>query len=306
MIARSRVPACIPMVSLLVSLSLSNVAFAEPTKDECIDANAQGQNLRREGKFSSARQKLQSCAVSACPAVLREDCVKRLDELESVQPSVLLEIKDASGADVPLVSVIMDGRVLDGTRRGASVPVDPGPHTFVIEAPGQAKATRTLVMSEGDRGRRERIVLEASHVAQAPPAKPSLLLPPSPNEESSSPGGRRLIGMTMGGVGLLSMVVGGVFGALTMAKKGEQVEACASTETCTPSGRNTALDAHSAAQTFGTVSTATFVLGGLMAGAGAVVFFTAPKDSPRRESARVSLAPGVIAGGGSMFLQGTF
>ncbi len=302
----------LPAFALAVTVvALSSQAVAAPTKEECIDANAQGQNLRREGKFSSARQSLRACADSACPSVLRSDCIKRLDELDAAQPTLVLEVKDASGVDVAQVAVKLDGSTVEPEKRGAALPLDPGQHTFVFEAPGRPSVSRTFVVTEGERGRRERVVLEAVAVI-APAARPATPVagesaPPTHQEEASGLGTRRTIALAMGGVGIAGLAAGTVFGVLAMGKKDAQVEACASSAVCTPTGHEVALSAHTSAQTFGAISTTGFVLGGLLVAAGATLFFTAPSEtSTTRSRSALFFAPSVSSNGGTMAMQGRF
>lgn len=302
----------LPAFALATSLfALSSQAIGAPTKEECIDANAQGQNLRREGKFSSARESFRACADSACPVVLRSDCIKRLDELDASQPTLVLEVKDARGVDVAQVLVKVDGNTLEASRRGAALPLDPGQHTFVFEAPGHSSASRTFVVTEGERGRRERVVLES--VVVVPPAPPptrppsGVGAPPVRREEGAGLGTRRTIALAMGGVGIAGLAAGTVFGVLAIGKKDAQVEACASSESCTPTGHEEALAAHSSAQTFGAVSTTGFVLGGLLVAASATLFFTAPSETATPPSRSAwSFTPSVSDKGGTMAIQGRF
>jgi hypothetical protein len=300
------------LTTVLVASSAPAFA-APPSKEECIDANAQGQNLRREGKFSSARQALRACADSACPAVLRTDCVKRLDELDAAQPTLVLEVKDSTGVDVAQVVVKIDGNEVEASRRGAALPLDPGQHTFVFEAPGRTSVSRTFVVTEGERGRRERVVLESTEVVRpaprpAPPMAEVKARPPRREEESTGLGARRTIALAMGGVGIAGLAAGTVFGVLAMGKKDAQVEACASSAVCTPAGHEEALSAHTSAQTFGAISTTGFVLGGLLVAAGATLFFTAPSETSRASGARAGwfVAPAVSGNGGAMTMLGRF
>ena len=90
----------------------SGPALADLTKDQCIDANGKGQELRREGSFAAARLQLRQCATPSCPAMVRDDCTRRLDELESAQPTILFDVKDATGTDLIDVRVSVDGQPL--------------------------------------------------------------------------------------------------------------------------------------------------------------------------------------------------
>jgi hypothetical protein len=60
-----------PLAALLAFAA--HPVLADMTKDQCIDANGKGQELRREGKLSEARDQLRACANAACPAMVRDD-----------------------------------------------------------------------------------------------------------------------------------------------------------------------------------------------------------------------------------------
>ncbi len=151
----------------------SGPALADLTKDQCIDANGKGQELRREGSFAAARVQLRQCATPSCPAMVRDDCTRRLDELESAQPTILFDVKDASGTDIIDVRVSVDGQPLVPRLNGKPVNVDPGAHEFTFEATGKPPVTERLLVSEGEIGRRERVIVGAA--PGGPPAAPSPL-----------------------------------------------------------------------------------------------------------------------------------
>jgi hypothetical protein len=115
--------------------------------------------LRREGKFKSAREKLLVCVAESCPGIVREDCLQRMEELDRLTPSVVFEAKDSKGQDLTEVRVTMDGAPLLPKLGAGSVPVDPGEHEFTFEMDGEPSVTRRIVLREGDKARREVVVL---------------------------------------------------------------------------------------------------------------------------------------------------
>jgi hypothetical protein len=153
----------------LGGLATTRAARADLTKDQCIDANTKGQELRRAGRLSAARQQLQSCATAACPGLVRNDCARRLDELEKVQPTIVFSVKDGGGKDVSAVKVSVDGRVLVETIDGTELQVDPGQHSFTFSVPGQPAVEKAIVLAEGDKARREEILVGGGEPAPAPP-----------------------------------------------------------------------------------------------------------------------------------------
>jgi hypothetical protein len=157
------------VASVVVVLSLSpTAALADMTKDECIEANAKGQDLRHDGKLSAAREQLRACATSSCPALVRYDCTRRLDELDQIQPTIVFVAKDASGRDVTGVTVTVDGRPLTDKLDGTELPVDPGEHVFTFTAPAQPPVSKTLVLAVGEKDRREVVVVGGKSPAALP------------------------------------------------------------------------------------------------------------------------------------------
>ena len=244
-------------------------AQADMTKDQCVDANGDAQELRGEGKLSAAREKLRACASPSCPAMVRDDCVRRLDELERAQPTIAFEVKDAWGADVSAVKVAVDSKPLTDRLDGTALRVDIGQHVFTFEVAGQAPVTRTLVLTEGEKGRREVIAIggaKSPASVPAPSAAPVAatgvsMHPVTETSETESPpagGGvetRKLLGLVAGGVGVAGLAVGSVFGVLTLSEKSQQQKDCASSASCTGAGHTQALSDHSLGMTDATIST---------------------------------------------------
>jgi hypothetical protein len=157
--------------AVLAALCLASAtARADPTltKVQCIEANTRGQDLRRDSKLSGAREMFRSCAAVSCPALVRDDCARRLDEVDKVQPTVVFVTKDPSGKDVTGVKVAVDGKPRADWLDGTELQVDPGEHVFTFTAAGQPPLTVTLVLAAGEKSRREQVVVGARS-AVAPP-----------------------------------------------------------------------------------------------------------------------------------------
>jgi hypothetical protein len=105
--------------------SVPPAARADMTKAQCVDANVSAQDLRRDGKLSAAREQLVKCAERSCPALVRDDCTRRLDEVDKAEPTIAFEVK-AAGADVFAVTVTVDGKPWTDTLEGKPIPADPG------------------------------------------------------------------------------------------------------------------------------------------------------------------------------------
>ena len=164
---------------------VSGSARADITKAQCIEANTKGQDLRRDGNLAAARDVFRTCAVASCPALLRDDCTRRIDEIERVQPTIVFDAKDASGRDVSVVKVTIDGKPLADRLAGTPLQIDPGEHVFAFQVPGQAPVTQTFIIKENERDRRERVVLGG----------------PAPGSSVPSPGTRATASRRRGGDG---------------------------------------------------------------------------------------------------------
>ncbi len=298
------------VASIAILTVASQASAAGVTKDQCIDANTQGQSLRRDGKFDAARAQLRTCGDPACPAIIRDDCTRRLDDLERAQPTIIFDAKDGSGHDLVAVTVTVDGQPFATKLEGKALRVDPGAHTFVFTVPGQPDAQKSYVIKEGEKDRQEKVIIGAVVTAPAPaaaPAPPPAALPTTPPDEPSSEGmgTRKKIGLGVGGAGVVGLGVGGVFGFLTLSAASKQKTDCASATSCAHYSQ--ASSDHSTAQTDGMISNIAFIAGGALLATGAVLFFLPnPSSTETPAAARLVVAPSVGPGGAGLFAVGSF
>ncbi|HEY3254113.1 MAG TPA: hypothetical protein VGJ91_09205 [Polyangiaceae bacterium] len=278
-------------------------ASAKPSKDQCVDADTQAQDLRRDGKLLSARDALRVCTDPACPHLVREDCTQRLDELTRAIPSLIFSAKDGAGHDLGTVTVTIDGKPLVDHLDGSALDVDPGEHTFGFQAPDLPPTTLKLLIREGERGRRAEVLIGPP--AQTPP--PAQAGEPmadasaknstggaEPNA-SSSGGAQRVLAWTALGLGTAGIVVGTVFGLKSKASH-DDAKACSATCPDVPSH-----DANEDALKFGNISTVAFIVGGVGLASGVTLWLTA-----KPSQASSSASPRVGLGLGSLQLRGTF
>jgi len=106
---------------------------------------------------------------------------------------------------------------------------------------------------------------------------------------------RRMLGLVTGGVGVVGLAVGTVFGvrAMGIGDQYSEADGCVSvggTKRC-PDGER--VSQQDDARTSATVSTVAFVAGGVLVAAGAVLYLTAPK------SGRTTTASAAAAGDGA-------
>jgi hypothetical protein len=140
-------------LTVLVVLATTSVAYADPSKEECLDAHSRGQDAKEQGKLSLARKLFLQCAQSSCPGLVQGDCSKFADDLSRLQPSITLVARDGQGADLPDTTVYIDD-MLVATRLDDGRPhdVDPGKHIVKFTNGGRDQSV-TVVIGSGEQGR---------------------------------------------------------------------------------------------------------------------------------------------------------
>jgi hypothetical protein len=280
------------VIAALLPLAAAGNAAAAPTKDQCVDAYTRAQDLRRESKLLGARSAFLLCANESCPKLVRTDCVKSLEELTQAMPGIVFEAKNGAGQDLSAVTVTMDDQPFADHLDGSAIPVDPGAHTFVFQAPDLPPAELKLVIREGDKGRRESVTI-------GPPPTPAT--PPAPAQSEAAPavgqtppvagrsGARRTSALVVGGVGAAGLVVGGVFGIVAMSKKSDAQKACP--DKCADQSD---ADKWSSAKSAGTVSTIAFIVGGVGLATGLVLWFTAKPEAAETSGVALGVGPASV------------
>jgi hypothetical protein len=300
------VPLVVVTAGALVAFAARPAVADSMTKDQCISADSSAQDLRRNGKFSAARDHLRKCSDASCPAIIRDDCTQQLDELRKAQPTIVFDVKDGSGRDLIDVTATIDDVPIAHAIDGSPLSPDPGSHVFVFTEAGQPPVTQTFVLREGERDRHERIVIgEPAAAAKPAPAASdkgtSLSL--APTTPSGIPT-QKVIGLVAGGVGVAGLVAGAVFGAMTMSSASQQKSDCASATNCPNPGQ--AASDHSRGDTTATLSTVGFIAGGALLAAGAVLYLTAPRSKESSATTALAVVPSVAPGGGGLWLSGGF
>jgi hypothetical protein len=267
----------------LVLAAFAPAVRADMTKKQCAATNAEGQALRLDGKLGASRVQFEMCGDPHCPAMVRDDCAQRLEEIERTQPTILFEMSDAAGASVSAVKIAVDGRAVADGLIGTAMRVDPGEHTFTFTTAGGAEVTKTFVLKEGEKNRRERIVV-GRETGTPPGAPASAPLEKAPRAEEpvhvadrTTMSGQRMAGLVAGGAGIVAVAVGSVLGAMTFSAVGQAKSDCESSSSC--SSHALAVSEHGVAETYGAASTAAFIWGGVLVAVGAVLFFVAPRSS---------------------------
>jgi hypothetical protein len=285
-------------ILILAVLATSTAAYADLTKEQCVDAHSRGQDAKEAGHISLARKLFLQCAQSACPQIVQGDCARFADELNRLQPSVTLAARDSNGADLPDTTVYIDD-VLVATRLDDGRPhdVDPGKHVFKFSNGGRDEVV-TMVIGSGEQGRSVIAMFHAPQSANAAPAAGGsvheAIAPPSPRVVH--PLAPKIV--MYGGAAL--GVVGIALGSFELTRVPSNCSLGDHTCTAAP-GDPVFNNAHSA------VSNANlgYILGGVGVAAfvGGLVWYI-KTGHVETEAPAVSVAPWLTSGGGGLAITG--
>jgi hypothetical protein len=281
MLLAARIRTALLAATAVIAVRSAAAAEPAPSKAECIAASESGQDLRHTGKLHDARAQFAICVAASCPGPIREDCLQRLDEIVKAMPSVMFEVTDSAGNEVPGVAITMDGQPAPGSD-GTAVELDPGEHVFIFEAPGYPKTGKKLVIVEGVKQRRDVVIMAPAAAAQSA-GTASQATPEGGGRSFSHPPTLAWVAFGVGGTGLLIGVTAGlVAGGKHSTLSGECDNGAG---TCAPKYSDD-LDAF---HTWRTISTVGYVVGALGVAGGAALWITAPKA--RATTARMWLGP---------------
>lgn len=211
------------VVGALLATALALVAprarAAPPSSTAaCMQSATRAQLLRRQGKLIEARAALAACAADACPAVVRDDCRTWTAEVQAAQPTIVVSVRDAQGADVAEATVLLDDAPFLSRVDGLARALDPGPHRLEVRVAGEAPVRVDLVVGEGEKQRIVPVVVpRAEVVAPAPRTAPAV-----------SP----WIYVT-GGAAVAGLAGFAFFGLTALSDHAELRDGCATTRSCT-------------------------------------------------------------------------
>jgi hypothetical protein len=178
-------------VALCVFLASPKAVHAgDDAKKMCASAFASAQRLMKAGNLIEAKAKLIQCGGLECPAAMHPDCEQWLSSVEASIATIVFEVSSADGRPASDVRIAVDG--------GGAIPLDgramsfnPGAHDITFEAAGLSAATKHIVVSEGEKLRRENVRLAPLLVTRPamPPAQPMRVAPTVAGDRQSR-GGR--------------------------------------------------------------------------------------------------------------------
>lgn len=277
------------LVAAFIAMSLlraSSARAAEPTVTDCLSANESSIAMHNSGQFLAERAQLLTCANRACPAEVSKECLRRVEEVNAALPTLVFRVTDGAGHDLSAVTVTVGDAVLARRLDGTALAVDPGEHTFTFQSPGQPLLSKQLIIRQGDKGRKEQVMLGT-------PPKAELLRPGQGEKPPAEPfSTQKKIAVAVAGVGAVGVLVGAVFGVSSVSKHGDAEKYCSGAACRDQRG----FDAANSARSAGNVSTVAFIVGAACLAGGAALWFTA---KPHPNETRVGLGLGSVQVAGS-------
>jgi hypothetical protein len=290
------VPALVAVAFVgLVGMATRTANAAQTAGAACTLASDQSIKLRTDKKLRAARDQAQVCAAASCSAKVRKACQKRASDLATAIPTIVFAVKDSTGHGVSDVNVSLDGDSLADHLDGTALSVDPGRHTFTFETAGMPPYDQSFLLIEGQKDRHETITLPAPAPVSPPP--PAAVPVVGTADEATTHGSpMKAVAFGLGGVGLATLIVGAVTGAMADSKWHDAESECATTTQCQNHGQS--VNDHNTASSLAAVSTVTLIAGGAALAAGVTLFFVAPKATDEKPAQGLSLRVDPLLGPG--------
>jgi serine/threonine-protein kinase len=221
-------------------------------------------------------------AAAAAKAAGKADRVKSAQQhADALAPRLTRITIKVTSNKISGLEVRRDGTVVRAAQWGTAIAADPGPHVIAATATGH-KAWQTTVNLQDTKSETV-IVPELEALAPTKSAKAEEPAKteegatkkdtrgPADSAETNAGQGQRTVALIAGGVGVVGVAVGTVFGFRSKSAHDDAAAHCNGLE-CDSQG----VDLSNKARTAGNVSTGAFILGGVGLAAAGVLWFTAP------------------------------
>jgi hypothetical protein len=253
--------------------------------------------LERDGEAAEAYEKYLAVGAKEIEAAERTQVERDLAALKAQLVHVKVQLPDASGTIVDQRERSR-GDIVGNDYRVTGVSMElglhPGHHVLRARLPrGEAKWEVDLEPGATVLHRFELAPAAAPPPPSAPPSSgPSTIAAssaPPPEPEPNS----KMLAYVVGGVGVVGIGVGAVFGLQTLSKKSQRDEVCHDGFCDTPAGLDYDKDARSAA----TISTIGFGVGLVGVGVGAYLLLRPSSSGPARQAWWIAPAVGARSEG---------
>jgi hypothetical protein len=224
----------------------------------------------------------------------------RAAAIEKRLPTIRVSIP-TTALEQPGFELRVDGELIDKFQyRSGVIATKPGKH--VVEASAPLRHFSQQVVADTGTTSQVNVQLERDTCATAPvnAAGPA----PVAITHDAPGSGRRTLGLAIAGAGVAGLASGVVFGILTLNKKSKIEDLCGGNAGNCNAPPGSVDPERESATTTATISTASFIVGGLALVGGGLLYFTAPAGS--NTTAQVRVTPRIATNGGGMGLEGTW
>jgi hypothetical protein len=220
--------------------------------------------------------------------------------LADLEPRIpMLLVKRGEGAGV--AEVTLDGRPLANPSIGVEFPVNPGPHSIAATSTDRLPWSGEVTLADRDH-KTLTLVLKLKPAPPPPPppeaGKPDGETPDTPPPPTGT-NKMKVAGFVVGGLGVVGLVVSGVFFGMRQSAISTLDGECGPTHMSCPAS---ALSTKNSGATDATVSTAMFVTGLGLAAVGGILIGVSSRSKPKAPPPEAGL---VLTPGGAA-LRGTF
>lgn len=197
----------------------------------------------------------------------REATAKQLEE--KIRPRLTKLTLVTAGAAPAGLLVKIDHVDIDVAQLGTPVPIDPGDHNVEASAPNKLPWSREIKLVDG-----ESVSVAIPTLDDAPVAPPPApVAPPATKAEEGGTSPLKIAAIGVGGLGVVGLALGGVFGGIALGHASTAREHCVPPRPCDGEGLAARDDARSTAD----VSTIALIAGGALLAGGVVLWLVAPK-----------------------------
>jgi hypothetical protein len=245
---------------------------------------------------------------------LEKTARKRARKLESKLSYLTISVPVASRVDG--LAITRNGQSVDAALWDSAVPTDVGTYTIEANAPGHRAWSATVLVDRGhDKGEPASLsvpvleTLPAEEVPDEPPPPDEDGPPPDDDPLPEAPrrggGGRKTLGLVIGGTGAAMAIGGVVFGFLAKGKLDEAESLCGDDHACDdPALTMQANRLSDKASTYGNVSTVLVGAGVAALATGLVLYLTAPSGGAGDDEHALRIAPELTGDGFAVSISG--
>ncbi len=228
---------------------------------------------------------------------------KRATSLEPTLSTLTIHVPKQSR--VKDMGIERDGTRVEPAQWGIPIPVDPQTYSVVVSAPGRLSWSTTVLVKDDAGNTSVTVPLLAPSATE--PVVASGVSPVQPRAERQRPAaadvphprsGQTTVALAAGGVGVVGLAVGSVFGLMAKSAYDESSEHCDERNRCSREG----LDLDERAHRFATISTVSFGVGIVAIATGGTLLLTAPAAP----SDDVTIGSAPVPGGATFSVKGVW